>query len=154
MCYLWKFIYQEFNSCFKDSNEDKYRQININKAKVFELMKTVQIIFTNFFKCLLEKGLSNYFLDISSGHLFLNGKRCNCGLLNQSDSVTAWVNLYEEINYNEINFELMLKHQISERCNAEKAILLIDCFESKLNCLKMVREILGSILQVGVFIHD
>jgi len=151
MCYLWKFLYQEFKSAFNGAFRD--RQIYINRSKVFQLMSIIQTIFINFAKNLLNSSLYDYKLDTSSGHLFQTGKkRCNCGFLGtKSDSL---INIFEPVDFASISYEEMLCHEIKDGLDSQKNLTIIDCLESKLNSLMICREIVGSILQVGVFLHD
>lgn len=156
LCYLWKFLYQEFKvSAFTVSATESRRQTSINKAKVFELLKVLKHIFINFARCLLDHSFVEYDIDLTNGHLFhMNKTRCNCGYiqLDRSKSLSAdsKVNIFEETNFNLIDFEAVLEYKMSDKGSLE----LMECCESKLNALRITQEIVVSILQVGVFIHD
>ena len=150
--FLWKFLYQEFIDSFQSAN--RTRQNFVNKSRIFDLMKSIKRIFMNFARYLLPSTLDEYNIDLTSGHLFqINVSQCDCSLIHK-EQLEMSVNLMGEISFREIDFERILNHKIHVRKEAELDMQLMDCFDSKLNCLKLTREVIGSILQVGVFIHD
>jgi hypothetical protein len=52
-----------------------------------------------------------------------------------------------------INFSNLLTTN-TDLSRTESDIQLIDSLDSKINVFKLAREILASILQIGVFIHN
>ncbi len=158
MCYLWKFLYQEFSATFTSTNKD--RQTYMKRSKIFQLMASIKTIFISFAKNLLNTSLFDHRLDTSSGHLFQTGKeRCHCGLLETQErskpsASGSLINMFEPVDFARVNFAEMLCHELSEREHAEGNLNLMDCLESKVNCLMICREVVSSILQVGVFLHD
>ena len=79
---------------------------------------------------------------------------CICGLINnlEINGDLSLISLFEPVDFGEIDFDSMLVEDAGGREVGE--IALMDCAESKLNCVGVVREIFCTILQVGVFIHD
>ena len=86
---------------------------------------------------------------MNSGHLFESNLSCNCGLFNNKLNEN-FIDLNDEINYMTINFKDILSIKLTNESNVE----LLDSVDSKINVFKLAREILISILQIGVFIHN
>jgi hypothetical protein len=42
----------------------------------------------------------------------------------------------------------------SIRLNQNRSEMMLDCFESKINALRLARDVLTSILNIGVFIYN
>ena len=155
MCVSWKFIRDKFSGSLNAATI-KDRHFYNKTADIFNLFKTLKQTFISFAKCLLLDDLYDYDLDLQSGHLFSTSSdsiSCICGFIRREQANTM-INLFEEINFDQIDFSLVLSHRINVRQEAESNVDLVDCCESKLNCFKLAREITASILQVGVFIHD
>lgn len=159
LCYLWKFLYQEFKASAFAATIESRRQTSINKAKVFELLKALKHIFINFARRLLDNSTVEYNIDLMNGHLFhVNKTRCNCGYIQLDRSMTCAetnkANIFEETNFNLVDFDSLLEYKLSDKGTALANLELMECCESKLNALRITQEIVVSILQVGVFIHD
>lgn len=151
MCYLWKLLFEEFVG----NIESRDRQSYINTAKLYGLMNTIKIVFLSFFKRLLSRKLEHFKLDISCGHLFeINQPRCNCGfILAQSSDASIFLSLYEQVKFEKSWLSRIFENGENFERKSSEHIKLIDCAESKLNSIKITREIIASILQIGVFIH-
>jgi hypothetical protein len=157
MSFLWKFLYQEFKAgAFTAKGSPSSRQASINKAKVFEIMKTLKNIFVTFARALImDQSFTEYEIDLKSGHMFhIDKAHCNCGLIQLARPLTdpqSKLNVFEATNLDLIDFETVLEYKVTDTTDN---VELLDCSSSKLNCLRIAQEIIVSILQVGVFIHD
>lgn len=141
ICFLWKYI---------TSNTSPVKQMDL-----FNLKKIIKIVFFKYAKNLLDKS-KEYRLDLKSGHLFNNDLKCNCGLYklnNLKFDYNSLLDLDDDINFVSINFSNLLTTN-TDLSRTESDIKLIDSLDSKINVFKLAREILASILQIGVFIHN
>lgn len=137
MCLNWKYLV------------DNQNLFNIkHKSNLINLLRVTKLVFYSFAKNLLDKD-EDYKLDLNSGHLFKSSANCSCGLfVNRLNG--NFIDLNEEINYMTINFKDILSIKLTNESNVE----LLDSVDSKINVFKLAREILTSILQIGVFIHN
>ena len=134
-------------------------------------MKLTRHIFYSYAKCLLDTNkLELYNMSLACGHLFLMDESaesaqsvtCQCGLFEVSNSCETSLDLVAIDSGDFINWNLdrLLTFEANEhlsklaiRVNPAN-VRYLDCYESKLNALKTARDILTSILNIGVFIFQ
>ena len=141
MCFAWKSLANQF------------KLVNKNRASLFSQMNVIKSVLFSFAKNLLDES-DEWRLDLSSGHLFkINDLNCNCGLFKSNETIIhSFIDLNDNINYSLIEFkEILVPNNESLLRNSPR---FIDCYDSKINALMLAREILSSILQIGVFIHN
>ena len=76
---------------------------------------------------------------------------CNCGLFKLKELTQTHIDLNDMVNFSLIDFVNILvpnEHLLRISTN------FIDCYHSKINAFMLAREILSSILQIGVLIHN
>jgi len=135
----------------------------VKKHLAYNLLKKFRSIFIlKFAKFLLaHQDLDDYRLNIQSGHLFYkDSSQCECGLFKIEDKskfsehVTSLTN--ENSFYNqEVDVENLLS--FDERLNSclkRNKPFLIDCYESKLNAFKLLKDVLSTVSHIGVFIFN
>ena len=125
------------------------------------LIKKVKQLFSSYTRCVLENDLDEYKIDLECGHVFrLNSSHinCECGLFKLTSTASSdllLVDFFNDFSLVECQSLLSFNEKNSDRLvkNEENAILL-DCYESKLNAFKIARDILSSVLHVGVFVYN
>jgi hypothetical protein len=120
--------------------------------------------FVHFLTPLLERDLNDYRLDLSCGHLFSfndpSTRQCVCGLFSlphgSSSSSSTMMNLSTNDYHTVDESKLLLDSRLENKNDhvSSSSIKLIDCLESKLNAFKVSKDILATILNVGVFISN
>ena len=159
ICYSWKFLYNNFIKTFK-KDEAYEKGFGILKSRVFNLMRVVLATFMGFASQLLEQSKLDYKIELSTGHLFkIDEKYCDCGLLSLNQNGINLANSYftfdENSKFEQIDFDEILNlNENSLLKKSEENVKFIDCFESKINCFKVVRETLSIILNIGAFVND
>jgi hypothetical protein len=118
-------------------------------------MMKIKSIFVNYLKYILKhsNALFDYYIDVESGHLYFDGNRdCECGIFDNFESKNEKINLdnHGGQNINLLNFNSFL----NKKPNVDKVPNLLDCFESKINSLRLVNNLVTTIFQIGVFISD
>ena len=159
LCYLWKCIKELPSELIYDLfeiNPDNSSKSYSMKFLKLSLIKNIKLIFMSYIKNLLEHDLDEYKLDLECGHLFHSGQDsiCLCGLFS--------INNINGINLNisDLNYDLIYNTDILSFSGNkavkrnDKHLRLIDCYESKLNAFKLARDILSTILHIGVFIYS
>lgn len=127
------------------------------------LMKKFSSIFIHkFAKFLLaHEDLDDYRLNFECGHLFYKDSTlCECGLFKIEDEnkfgehVTSLTN--ENLFYNrEIDVQNILSFNESSTTYLKRNTpFLIDCYESKLNTFKLLKDVLSTVSHIGVFIFN
>lgn len=127
---------------------------NIEKPNLVWHSKQLKQIFLNYFLRLLEHDSSEYSINLACGHLFLKtSSNCVCGLFNTENANS--IDLDDDILLDSIDLSQNIFSN-SDIHNQKRisSLKFIDCLESKLNALIVARDILATVLNVGVFIHD
>jgi hypothetical protein len=138
ICYLWKYLYFKF-------------EMELNKPRIYSFMIKIHSIFENYFRHLLIHDIYDYYIQIESGHLFYNSnKYCECELFEKIETNQKIDAFSNDFNINQIDFNRVLNNSV----NSNKVPKILDCFESKLNSLNVVKNILSTAFQIGVFISD
>lgn len=139
MCFIWK------------SLASQSKLVNKNRAVLFRQMNVIKSVLFSFAKNLLDESVE-WKLDLSSGHLFKTyDLNCNCGLFKLKELTQTHIDLNDMVNFGLIDFVNILvpnEHLLRISTN------FIDCYHSKINAFMLAREILSSILQIGVLIHN
>ena len=128
------------------------------KFLILTLTKQLKQIFFSYFRCLLNDDPDEYKIDIESGHLFhtkSNNSNCECGLfkLKNFNLDKDLIEILDDFSMLESERILAFSQTSQRLTKIEENICLIDCFESKINCLKIAHDILSSIIHLGVFIY-
>ena len=161
LCFSAKYL----NSLLKNSSiKDFLGEMNENKISpkffILTLIKQLKKIFTKYLKCLLEHDLDEYKIDIESGHLFyVNSKnlKCECGLFvleNIKKDDLGLIEFSDDFSLLEKEILLTFNKNSIRLTKKEENLRLIDCYESKINCFKVIRDIISSIYQIGVFVYN
>ena len=181
MCFLWKCFSQIKNNDAKSELwdavfEDFEEVINESARKSINLsfLKKIKHIFVSYLKKLLSKHISEYRVNLETGHVFYasdkNETSCKCGLFTAKSNDSSFVGFFSD-DFLDLEFEdfysilnnsdqlLCFNEQLNFRrkfnlIRNETNIKHIDCFESKVNGLKIARDILSTIMQIGVFVHN
>lgn len=138
MCFVWKSL----------ANQAKPAKQRLN---LFSQMNAIKSIFFSFAKSLLDES-DEWKLDLSSGHLFnIDDSVCNCGLFKTKQTMHSLIDPKDSVNFSSIDFRNVLTPNENLIRNSPQ---FIDCYGSKVNAFALAREILSSILHIGVFIHN
>ena len=116
-------------------------------------MLKIQSIFENYFRNLLKysNDIYDYYIDSESGHLFhCQNKNCECELFEKMEMNQKIDVLSNDFNISLIDFNRILNVNV----NLNKISNILDCYESKLQSLNVVKNILSTVFQIGVFISD
>lgn len=141
MCYVWKKLPEIIG---------EYE--GAKKTRLVWHIKKFRRIFSKYFNQLLEYESNEYELDLDSGHLFHdNETECVCGLFRSTEQSNS-MRLDDESSIELTDFSSKIFSNSTTKITQN--LKLIDCFDSKLNALSVTRDILATLLNVGVFIHD
>lgn len=146
MCYVWKTLPELIGEIFGSEG--------VKNTRLVWHMKKFRRVFSKYFNQLLEYEYNEYDLDLDSGHLFHdNETECVCGLFSSTQRSNS-MRLDDESSFELSNFssKIFLNSTIERKKTTN--LKLIDCFDSKLNALSVTRDILATLLNIGVFIHD
>ncbi len=125
-------------------------QSNSRSVKI-KLINYFKHIFINFIQTLLDQDrIEDYALSLESGHCF-NSKsefRCICGFVETKNFTFIDLNDLDPLTI--IDSENILEHKMLNK----HPPTLLDCYESKLNVFKITRDLLSTILNIGVFIYN
>jgi hypothetical protein len=168
MSFMWRSLYDNFDHLLADSTSEKsHIKGSARKAMQISFMKKVKSIFMKYLTRLLVRHSSEYKLNLETGHLFCLKQEqkftCKCGLfstkINQQLSVDSFVELsFDDFNPVLDNFDKVLSYEKNEVIeivrNEESNVKLIDCYESKVNALKIASDILSTVLHIGVFVYN
>ena len=116
-------------------------------------MLKIQSIFENYFRNLLKysNDFYDYYIHSESGHLFhCWNKNCECELFEKMEMNQKIDVLSNDFNISLIDFNRILNVNV----NLDKIPNILDCYESKLQSLNVVKNILSTVFQIGVFISD
>lgn len=167
MCYLWQLTPEIVLRRNKSSSSSSNATKSESNLVVWHL-KQIKSLFFNFFQRLLQHDSAEYSLDLHSGHLFhRNNTECVCGLLilcpdspnhHHRSTTTMMMRLDDDLSIELADFvsrlfAANLDQTLAQRINP-RPVRLLDCLDSKLNALGVARDILTTILNIGVFIHD
>ena len=115
-------------------------------------MDKIKSIFTSYMKSLLKysnNNLYDYYIDTQSGHLFnRDSNMCECELFEKQCNSIGKIELLD--NNGCSNVVVDFKNYLIKCSN--KDVNIIDCYESKLNVLRVTKNILSTVFQIGVFI--
>jgi hypothetical protein len=146
--------------------------LNINNlSNNMLLKKMIKNLFLNYAITLIDHNGSNdgtlsdlYKLNIKCGHLFYINtsesiNNCHCGLYSCSNK-NDFIDIFDDNNESYL-INSSSDFLVASNLNGESLLTkstsnvnILDCAESKLNSFKLVRNILSTILQIGVFIYD
>ncbi|CAF0840593.1 unnamed protein product [Brachionus calyciflorus] len=118
-----------------------------NQVKNFRIIKE---LFYKFLKKLIDSECE-YLMSVNTGHLFKKESEfCECGLVLQ--------NLKQDfLDLDSVDFRLdnlkLFDNQKIFKIDFNN-IKLIDCIHSKLNCLKITRDVLSTLLHIGIFVSS
>lgn len=108
-------------------------------------------IFTKYLKTILYKPLNQYRVSQHTGHLFrLQSEYCECKLLKIKQVQERHIDFAALTQTYKITANEWEKYFLRN----EESVTLISCFESKINAIKVMRDILLSILSLGIYIHE
>lgn len=146
LCYLWK----NLEPMLRELSDE---ETALKRATIVPYLRHLKSIFQPYFIQLLDNDIIEYRIDLDSGHLFHEeSSHCVCNLFNSSKQ-SRLVGLDDDLFLDTIDFSSILSDS-TDRRNHPSETVFIDCLESKLNALTVSRDILSTILNVGVFIHD
>lgn len=120
--------------------------IQAPKAMRIKLSNLIVMLFTRFTSRLLAID-ADHELDLGTGHLFGSAK-CECGSYERCESIKL---IRMDIMF---GLESNIREHFRRQHKKPSPQKLLDCLHSKQNAIKLARDILNAILQVGVFIHD
>jgi hypothetical protein len=173
---MWKTFVKVFLSKKDDlANEEDifdFETDNIKtstrKSIIISFMNKTRQIFMGYIKALIQKHPCDYEINLNTGHIFyLNSETsrtmqsCKCGLFSMKATERTHFTFFtldsDDLGRIVDNLELFLS--FSQESNNriirnELNVRLIDCFESKLNCFKVISDVLTTILNVGVFVYN
>lgn len=138
----------------------KKTETSLKRSFIVLHAKQLRQIFLPYITQLLEKDLADYSLDLNCGHLFEinSNKNCTCGLFSSfstPEDSNSRIDLSDDFNINKIDFSKIFSSDCNNKIFKNNAkVVLIDCFDSKLNALNLTRDILGTLLNIGVFIYS
>ena len=125
-----------------------------NRPLKIKLINYFKHILINFIQTLLDRNeMENYVLNLESGHCFQSKSKshCICGLI-ESKNLKIFVDLNDLDPINIIDCE---KNDLLKFIMLNKyPPILLDCYESKLNVFKITRDLISTILNIGVFIYN
>ena len=151
LCFAWRYLLKSLKN-----------QV-VKKHVACNLLKRFSSIFIHKFArfLLAHEDLDDYRLNIECGHLFYKESNiCECGLFEIQDDnkfaehVISLTN--ENLFYNqEIDAQNILSFNEKSTCYLKRnKPFLIDCYESKLNAFKLLKDILSTVSHIGVFIYN
>ena len=125
----------------------------MTRPQVYSFMLKIKTVFVNFFKHLLKDSneFYDYYIDSKTGHVYLEeNKTCECRL-HVNEEKKDRIELFEnDFNMNLFDFSSLLQ----ELTSPNRIPNVLDCFESKINSFILVKNILVTVFQIGVFISD
>ncbi len=149
-CYAWRYLLKSLGNHV------------VKKHLACKLLNIFLSIFINKFAKFLvaHEDLDDYRLSTECGHLFYKDSNvCECGLFeieNEKKLAEHLISLTNEslfFNQNMEHLNIVSFHEGSKHLKRNKPSL-IDCYESKLNAFKILKDILATVSHIGVFIYN
>jgi hypothetical protein len=178
MSYMWKSLYDNFDYLQIEYSQNQIKS-SVRKSMQLSLMRKIKSIFMKYLSRLLDSHYSEYKLNFETGHLFhirdmINDSErdtkvstCDCGLFSATLKTKNLTEYFLDLSFDGFhlildNFDKILSFEklqgetndIHVIRNNEEKVRFIDCYESKVNALKIARDILSTIMHIGVFVHN
>lgn len=160
-CFYTSMLCQTWHSLSKIlTSDNNHQSTKTTTQRLVWNLKQFRAVFANYFNRLLVDDYDEYAIDLDSGHLFhrpqkqnLNNE-CVCGLFSSESSNFLRLDDDRALDLAEFPSKLFSNPDVLTRKTHKPSPRLLDCLESKLNALNVARDLLTTLLNVGVFIHD
>jgi hypothetical protein len=156
MSFVWK--------CLCEEHELDKETTSARKANLVLLMKKYQSIFSKYYSRLLTSHSTDFKLSLQTGHVFYKSNaNCKCGLFTRTKNDPHY---FFDLGFEDLCFvinnsrvllsfnELLDKDNEMSLIKNVENVKLIDCCESKINALKVARDILSTVMHIGVFVYN